>query len=94
MRPIGYAPTVDIPRLGTPSRTTAPAPVILGTRPAAFGSGVLVVYFGSKTGEHGRWTVDGPCYCGCGKVQMWREEADGFHRLVHVSPRSVQRAAR
>jgi hypothetical protein len=68
--------------------------VILGTRPGTFGPGTPVVYFGSSLKDHGRWIVDGPCFCGCGKVQMWREEADGWHRLVHVSLRSVQRAGR
>jgi hypothetical protein len=92
----GYAPTIDIPRLGTPSRTTAPAPVILGTRPGTFGPGTRVDYFGSLLKDHGQWTVDGPCFCRdrCGKLRMWRMVGRDLHRLEHVSPRSVQRSAR
>lgn len=82
----GYAPTHDMPRLRTARTVTAPAPAIPGT----MRQGTLVTYSGSSLKDHGNWILDGPCACGCGGLQIWRQERDGLHRLVHVSQFSVK----
>jgi hypothetical protein len=83
----GYAPTHSMATASLVTRraSTAPASAVPGTmRP-----GTLVTYFGSSEKDHGDWVLDGPCFCGCGGFQIWRQEHDGAHRLVHVSQASV-----
>lgn len=86
---LGYAPTIDIPRipadLRVPPRTTAPGPAVAApVRP-----GTLVAYNGTYPGAGGNWITDGPCPCRCGNLRLWRREADGLHQLVHVSALNV-----
>lgn len=81
----GYAPTHDMPRLRTARPVTAPGLAV----PSTIRPGTLVAYHGRSLKDHGHWILDGWCACGCGGLQIWRREADGLHRLVHVSPGSV-----
>ena len=85
MTSLGFAPTQTMRRASITRTATAPAPAIPGT----MRQGTLVAYFGSSLKDHGHWILDGPCACGCGGLQIWRQERDGLHRLVHVSPASV-----
>lgn len=87
MTHFGYAPTIDIPRLASAPQTTASVPVTPGT----VSSGTPVTYFGSSLKDHGQWTCDGECPCGCPGLRLWRQERDGLHRLVHVSAANVSR---
>lgn len=80
-----YALTQDIPQVAAARRTTAPVPAAPGT----VSPGTLVTYSGTSFRNHGHWIADGPCPCSCGGLRLWRREADGLHRLVHVSPGSV-----
>lgn len=82
---LGFAPTQTMRRANVTRTATAPDPVIPGT----MRQGTLVTYFGSSEKDHGNWILDGPCACGCGGHQIWRQMRDGLHRLVHVSPASV-----
>lgn len=86
----GYAPTQDIPQVPVLHRATAAAVAV----PATIGPGTPVTYLGSSLKDHGCWISDGPCPCGCGGLRLWRREADGLHRLVHVSAASVTRGVR
>lgn len=86
----GYAPTQDIGQVPVFRRATASAAAV----PATMRPGTLVAYSGSSLKDHGNWILDGPCACGCGGLQIWRREADGLHRLVHVSPGSVTPGSR
>jgi len=81
----GYAPTQTIQQVPDLRRPTAPASVAPGT----IRQGTQVTYSGTIRRNHGHWTCDGPCPCGCPGLRLWRLEADGLHRLVHVSPGSV-----
>jgi hypothetical protein len=85
MTSLGYADTQAVHRIAPGRPATAPAFAVPGT----MRQGTLVTYFGSSLKDHGNWILDGPCACGCGNFQIWRQERDGLHRLVHVSPASV-----
>jgi len=85
-----YAPTQTIQQVPAGPRPTAPAPVAPGT----VRQGTRVTYSGTSFKDHGHWTCDGPGPCGCPGLRLWRLEADGLHRLVHVSPASVTREGR
>jgi hypothetical protein len=83
----GFAPTQSTATASPVTRraSTAPASAVPGTTR----NGFPAYYSGTSFVNHGWWSCEGWCLCGCGGVALTREEPDGLHRLVHVSLTSV-----
>jgi hypothetical protein len=85
MASIGFALTQTISGLRSSHPATAAAFALPGTGRRGFPA----YYHGTIFRNHGLWYCEGWCPCGCGGVALARDEADGLHRLIHVSPASV-----